>query len=208
MMTDPMVMPPVSRPRSRYDRAQHGDLNSLHYDRHDAVTETGRWAFPLPWDVFQKRFLNLQVDIRNRLKETQPASSAVHIERIDTMEEFELQEQRLSDAQTFDTLVLQISRIGGRNTKNCAHKVLDGLFTNSLKAKFNLKGKGEMGKRPLEGTKLYRAIQEGLMKFDPTATEENIKVNVSEHLKPRRKDVEDLQRPDKPAASLHAGRRF
>lgn len=55
--------------------------------------------------VFQKRFLNLLVDIRNRLKETQPASSAVHIERIDTMEEFELQEQRLSDAQTFDTLV-------------------------------------------------------------------------------------------------------
>lgn len=55
--------------------------------------------------VFQKRVLNLQVDIRNRLKETQPASSAVHIERIDTMEEFELQEQRLSDAQTFDTLV-------------------------------------------------------------------------------------------------------
>lgn len=53
--------------------------------------------------VFQKRVLNLQVDIRNRLKETQPASSAVHIERIDTMGEFE--EQRLSDAQTFDTLV-------------------------------------------------------------------------------------------------------
>ncbi|KAG5274856.1 hypothetical protein AALO_G00140910 [Alosa alosa] len=45
-------------------------------------------------------------------------------------------------------------------------------------AKFNLK---EKGKRPLEGTNLYRAIQEGLMKFDPTATEENIKAN--EHLK-------------------------
>lgn len=54
----------------------------------------------------------------------------------------------------------------------------------------------------------FSARAEGLMKFDPTATEENIKVNVSEHLKPRRKDVEDLQRPDKPAPSLHAGRRF
>ncbi|KAG5263912.1 hypothetical protein AALO_G00270010 [Alosa alosa] len=50
-------------------------------------------------------------------------------------------------------------------------------------AKFNLKGKGKKGKHPLEGTKVYRAIQEGLMKFDPTATEENIKANVSEHLK-------------------------
>ncbi|KAG5276831.1 hypothetical protein AALO_G00110290 [Alosa alosa] len=74
---------------------------------------------------------------------------------------------------TFDTLVLQISRIGGRNTKDCAG--LDRLFTNSLMAKFNLKGKGKKGKRPLEGTKVYRAIQKGLMKSDPTATEENIK---------------------------------
>lgn len=79
------------------------------------------------------------------------------------MEDFELQEQHLSDAQAFDTLVgftslevldslewnntvhshtvrfwvsvnfimnlcqqvLQISKIGGRNTKDCVHKVLD-----------------------------------------------------------------------------------
>ncbi|RXN35708.1 serine arginine-rich splicing factor 4-like isoform X14 [Labeo rohita] len=149
----------------------------------DAVTETGRWAFPLPCGVFQKKVLSLLVDIRHRLKETQPASSAVHIDRMDTMEDFELQEQSLSDAQAFDTLVLQISRIGGRNTKDCAHKVLDRLFTNSLMAKFNLKGKGKRGKRPLEGTKVYRAIQEGIMKFDKAATEEFIKGSVSEHLK-------------------------
>ncbi|RXN27215.1 serine arginine-rich splicing factor 4-like isoform X14 [Labeo rohita] len=149
----------------------------------DAVTETGRWAFPLPCGVFQKKVLSLLLDIRHRLKETQPASSAVHIERMDTMEDFELQEQSLSDAQAFDTLVLQISRIGGRNTKDCAHKVLDRLFTNSLMAKFNLKGKGKRGKRPLEGTKVYRAIQEGIMKFDKAATEEFIKGSVAEHLK-------------------------
>ncbi|KAL7395789.1 hypothetical protein ABVT39_023383 [Epinephelus coioides] len=71
--------------------------------------------------------------------------------------------------------VLQISRIGGRNTKNYVHKVLDRVFTNSLMAKFNLKGKGKRGKRPLEGTKVYRAIQEGVMKFNSAATEEYIK---------------------------------
>ncbi|KAF4115075.1 hypothetical protein G5714_002564 [Onychostoma macrolepis] len=79
--------------------------------------------------------------------------------------------------------VLQISRIGRRNTKDCVHKVLDRLFTNSLMAKFNLKGKGKRGKRPLEGSKVYIAIQDGIMKFDSTATEDCIKVNVSEHLK-------------------------
>ncbi|KAK2897057.1 hypothetical protein Q8A67_011545 [Cirrhinus molitorella] len=132
--------------------------------------------------VFQKKVLSLLVDIRHRLKETQPASSAVRIERMDTMEDFELQEQSLSDAQAFDTLVLQISRIGGRNTKDCAHKVLDRLFTNSLMAKFNLKGKGKRGKRPLEGTKVYRAIQEGIMKFDNAATEEFIKGNAPQRI--------------------------
>lgn len=55
--------------------------------------------------VYQKKVLTLLVDIRHRLKETQPASSAVHIQRIDTMEDFELQEQQLSDAQAFNTLV-------------------------------------------------------------------------------------------------------
>ncbi|KAF4115166.1 hypothetical protein G5714_002655 [Onychostoma macrolepis] len=34
----------------------------------DAVTETGRWAFPLPLGVFQKKVLSLLVDIRHRLK--------------------------------------------------------------------------------------------------------------------------------------------
>ncbi|KAF4115082.1 hypothetical protein G5714_002571 [Onychostoma macrolepis] len=101
------------------------------------------------------------------------------------MEDFELQEQHLSDAQAFDTLVgfTGAARIGGRNTKDCVHKVLDRLFTNSLMAKFNLKGKGKRGKRPLEGSKVYIAIQDGIMKFDSTATEDCIKVNVSEHLK-------------------------
>nr|XP_033488342.1 uncharacterized protein LOC117260501 [Epinephelus lanceolatus] len=169
VMTDPVVMPvPVVMPPVPWPgpdmMTDHGTvISAAPHDRHDAVTETGRWAFPLPWDVFQKKVLSLLVDIRHRLKETQPASSAVHIERIDTMEDFELQEQRLSDAQAFDTLVLQISRIGGRNTKDCVHKVLDRVFTNSLMAKFNLKGKGKRGKRPLEGTKVYRAIQDRII---------------------------------------------
>ncbi|XP_058625889.1 uncharacterized protein LOC131536780 [Onychostoma macrolepis] len=42
--------------RSRHDkRAQHSDHSIPPYDRLDAVTETGRWAFPLPLGVFQKR---------------------------------------------------------------------------------------------------------------------------------------------------------
>ncbi|XP_062324125.1 uncharacterized protein LOC134025244 [Osmerus eperlanus] len=92
---------PSPQARSRHDaRSRHSDLSSPPYHR----PETGRWAFPLPCGVFQKKVLSLLVDIRHRLKDTQPASSAVHIERIETMEDFELKEQHLSDAQAFDTL--------------------------------------------------------------------------------------------------------
>jgi len=55
--------------------------------------------------VFEKKVLSLLVDIRHRLKEAQPASSAVHIEKINSMEDFELQEQRISDPQAFEILV-------------------------------------------------------------------------------------------------------
>ncbi|XP_031167926.2 uncharacterized protein LOC116059064 [Sander lucioperca] len=107
--------------RSRHnERSQHSDLTSPPpYDRprHDAVTENGRWTFPLPWDVYQKKVLNMLVDLRNLHKQAQPASSALHIERMEPMEDFERVEQDLCDAQAFDTLVLQIARIGGKNTK-------------------------------------------------------------------------------------------
>ncbi|ROL41862.1 hypothetical protein DPX16_3490 [Anabarilius grahami] len=67
--------------------------------------------------LFQKKVLSLLVDIRHRLKETQPASSAVHIERIDTVEDFEIQEQRLSDAQAFGILVEGIMKFDSAATE-------------------------------------------------------------------------------------------
>ena len=53
--------------------------------------------------VYQKKVLNTLVDLRNCYKQAQPATSAMHIERMET--DFEREEQCLSDAQAFDTLV-------------------------------------------------------------------------------------------------------
>ncbi|MEQ2277818.1 hypothetical protein XENORESO_008193 [Xenotaenia resolanae] len=80
-------------------------------------------------------------------------------------------------------VVLQIARIGGKNTKDCVHKVLDRLFTNALMAKFNKKGKGKQGKRSLEKTKVYGAIKDGIMNGDEAATEDIIRIHAAEHLK-------------------------
>ena len=52
--------------------------------------------------VHQKKVLNLLVDILNQCKRAQPASSAVHIKR---MEDFEQVEQRIRNAKAFDALV-------------------------------------------------------------------------------------------------------
>ncbi|XDV19183.1 hypothetical protein PO909_024718 [Leuciscus waleckii] len=50
-------------------------------------------------------------------------------------------------------------------------------------ASFNMKGRGQKGKRPFGNTKIYRALQDGVMKFDQTATEDSIRTFTSEHLK-------------------------
>ncbi|MED6270636.1 hypothetical protein CHARACLAT_012453 [Characodon lateralis] len=79
--------------------------------------------------------------------------------------------------------VLQIVRIGCKNTKDCVHKVLDRLFTNALMAKFNMKGKGRQGKRSLENTKVSGVIKDGIMNGDEAATEDFIRIHAAEHLK-------------------------
>ncbi|KAM4524847.1 uncharacterized protein PAE49_000999 [Odontesthes bonariensis] len=113
---------------------------------------------------------------------SQPTSS-FHIARMDTMEDFDQEEQWLHEKEAFDTLVMKIAKIGGKNTKDCVHKVLDRLFTNALMGHFNMKGKGKKGKKPMETTKIYRAIQDGIMQFDNKVTEDLIRIHASEHLK-------------------------
>ncbi|MEQ2267935.1 hypothetical protein XENORESO_012655 [Xenotaenia resolanae] len=137
----------------------------------------GRWALPLPPAVFQKKVLNLLMELRDQHKRAQPISSAVHVE------DLEREEERLCNPKAFEALVLQIARIGGKNNKDCVHKVLDRLFTNALMAKFNMKGKGNQGKRSLEKTKVYGAIKDGIMTGDEAATEDIIRIHAAEHLK-------------------------
>ncbi|KAF4118169.1 hypothetical protein G5714_000220 [Onychostoma macrolepis] len=94
-----------------------------------------------------------------------------------------------------DSLVLQLARIGGKDVRDCVHKILDRLFTNRLMAKFNMKGKGKQQKLPLETTKTYEAINAAVMKWDRDTTEATIKFHAAEHLKhaPGGREVEGIQ---------------
>ncbi|MED6268937.1 hypothetical protein CHARACLAT_027967 [Characodon lateralis] len=173
-----------SRHRDDASRSRHRNDTSRSRSRHldDSFRlGNGKWALPLPPAVFQKKVLNLLMELRDQHKRAQPISSAVHIERMVTIEDLEREEERLCSPKAFEALVLQIARIGGKNTKDCVHKVLDRLFTNALMAKFNTKGK--QGKRSLEKTKVYGAIKEGIMIGDESATEDIIRIHAAEHLK-------------------------
>ncbi|MEQ2276163.1 hypothetical protein XENORESO_014749 [Xenotaenia resolanae] len=111
----------ASRSRSRH---RHDASRSRHRDD-GSRSGSGRWALPLPPGVFQKKVLNLLMELLYQHKRAQPISSAVHVERMATIEDFEREEERLCDPKAFVALVLQIARIGGKNTKDCVHKVLD-----------------------------------------------------------------------------------
>ncbi|XP_014827687.1 PREDICTED: uncharacterized protein LOC106906780 isoform X2 [Poecilia mexicana] len=182
----------VSRSRSRHrdgpsrSRSRHRDEVSRSRSRHSAEasrSENRGWTFPLPQDVFQRELFNILFDIRNRLTSEQPIPAVVHIDKMETMEDFVREEERLSDPKVFETFVLHVSRIGGKNTKDFVNKVLDRLFTNALMAKFNMKGKGKRGKKPLENTMVYKAIKDGIMTGDWAATEDFVRLYAAEHLK-------------------------
>ncbi|MEQ2293268.1 hypothetical protein AMECASPLE_031547 [Ameca splendens] len=117
-----------------------------------------------------KKVLNLLMELRDQHERAQPISSAVHVERMATIKDLEREEERLCNPKAFEAL-------------DCVHKVLDRLFTNALMAKFNMKEKGKQGKRPLEKTKVYGAIKDGIMTGDEAATEDIIRIHAAEHLK-------------------------
>ncbi|KAJ7992789.1 hypothetical protein DPEC_G00282340 [Dallia pectoralis] len=142
--------------------------------------------FPMAIAKFQKKVLTKLMDIHmevRRLGRCEHPLSSAHLEQQQTMKEFEREEERLKDMQAFESLVLQLSRIGGKDVRDCVHKILDRLFTNRLMAKFNMKGKGKKQKLPLEATKTFEAIKAAVMKWDKDATEASIKHHAAEHLK-------------------------
>ncbi|XP_034149783.1 uncharacterized protein LOC114839615 [Esox lucius] len=55
--------------------------------------------------------------------------------------------------------VSQLSKVGGRNHKDCVHKVMERLFTNNLMAGFNMKGQGRSEKKAFQDTVFYSLVK-------------------------------------------------
>ncbi|KAI7806095.1 uncharacterized protein LOC130559005 isoform X2 [Triplophysa rosa] len=179
----------VQTPISRYSGrsfSEQSNRSSAHESSHTEPRSETDIRFPMAMEKFQKKVLTKLVDIHmevRRLGRSEPPLSSAHIEQLETMEEFEREEERLKDKQAFESLVLKLARIGGKDVRDCVHKIFDRLFTNRLMAKFNMKGKGKRQKQPLETTKTFEAFKAAVMKWDKEATEATIKHHAAEHLK-------------------------
>ncbi|XP_077065753.1 uncharacterized protein LOC143718616 [Siphateles boraxobius] len=142
-------------------------------------------TFPLSEAKFQKIVVTKLVALTDEVKKLQRSlpKSGIDISKIDTLEEFEREEASLLEKNKFETLVCQLARVRGKDVKDCTHKVMDRLFTNQLMTFFNMKGKGKKDKIGIEDKKLFSAIKAAVMKWDPAATEAQIKSAAADHLK-------------------------
>ncbi|XP_026094006.1 serine/threonine-protein kinase PRP4 homolog isoform X4 [Carassius auratus] len=169
----------ASSSRSRRSRTpQHGV---------QMPSESERGLFPMSQAKYQKSVLGKLVEILDEIKRVgrhyEPLNSAVHVARLETFEDFAEEEARLKERNLWEQRVSQLSKVGGRNNKDCVHKVMDRLFTNSLMAAFNMKGRGRSEKKAFQDTVHYSVVKAAVMKWSKTATEVEIRAAMAETLK-------------------------
>ncbi|XP_052422041.1 serine/threonine-protein kinase PRP4 homolog isoform X3 [Carassius gibelio] len=150
-------------------------------------SESERGLFPMSQAKYQKSVLGKLVEILDEIKRVgrhyEPLNSAVHVARLETFEDFAEEEARLKERNLWEQRVSQLSKVGGRNNKDCVHKVMDRLFTNSLMAAFNMKGRGRSEKKAFQDTVHYSVVKAAVMKWSKTATEVEIRAAMAETLK-------------------------
>ncbi|KAJ8001024.1 hypothetical protein DPEC_G00186510 [Dallia pectoralis] len=136
---------------------------------------------------YRKSVLGKLVELLDEIKRVgrhyEPLNSAVHVARLETLEDFAEEEAHLKDRNLWEQRVSQLSKVGGRNNKDCVHKVMDRLFTNSLMAAFNMKGLGRSEKKAFQDTVHYSVVKAAVMKWSKTATEVEIRAAIAETLK-------------------------
>ncbi|KAK9976609.1 hypothetical protein ABG768_021814, partial [Culter alburnus] len=122
-------------------------------------SQSERGLFPMSQAKYQKSVLGKLVELLDEIKRVgrhyEPLNSAVHVARLETFEDFAEEEARLKERNLWEQRVSQLSKVGGRNNKDCVHKVMGRLFTNSLMATFNMKGRGRSEKKAFQDTVLY-----------------------------------------------------
>ncbi|XP_042631743.1 protein SON-like [Cyprinus carpio] len=82
-----------------------------------------RGLFPMSQAKYQKSVLGKLVELLDEIKRVgrhyEPLNSAVHVARLETFEDFAEEEARLKERNLWEQRVSQLSKVGGRNNKDC-----------------------------------------------------------------------------------------
>nr|XP_034316493.1 uncharacterized protein LOC117685971 [Crassostrea gigas] len=148
-------------------------------DRRSPSTPTAS-GYPMPTERFQRRIIQLLVEIRNNLRKED------HGRRVEEEQgEFEVPEiqfdNSLYDRELQKKMRAKMRLIGGTSLGDLDKNAMKRCMTNGLMAKMNLKGK--KGKYAFGNTNICRIIKDGVIQSHPNATEANIFDEMNRFLK-------------------------
>ncbi|KAM9487732.1 uncharacterized protein Hap1MRO34_004892 [Clarias gariepinus] len=129
---------------------------------------------------FQKRVLQLLVDIKDTIRVATSAGTAYELNPANTLEELKALENRLEDVNEGAELSKHLKRLGGVDAADHVKKSMAATMTNKMMALMSLRGRS--GKVSFMKTHLYKLICDAVFSsFDTTTTK--INEHIAKYLK-------------------------
>ncbi|XP_076852117.1 uncharacterized protein LOC143506880 [Brachyhypopomus gauderio] len=150
-------------------------------------TQKKHVPYPMPEAKFQRKVMELLVDIREEVRNLKTQSGVAQRcedskipAQASTLEALNLLEKSLESLEEKQKLINGLSKVGGVHLKDNVKRVMEKLMTNEVMANFNMKG--GKGKHAFTKLRLFTVVTESVQRTTD-ATEANIAAAVSFCLK-------------------------
>ncbi|XP_050957221.1 uncharacterized protein LOC127158113 [Labeo rohita] len=135
--------------------------------RSEGGTRPSRSAYPMSTARFQRKVFSMLFVLKDELERKSaildPGKSTSSFKRLDSESDLKSFEEYIKDDEKKWICVQQLSRVGGSSVRDCVKKkIMNGVMSNALMAKFNMRGGGQLDKKPFKATALYYVIQDML----------------------------------------------
>ncbi|KAK7149229.1 hypothetical protein R3I94_008753 [Phoxinus phoxinus] len=155
--------------------------------RSEGGTKPSKSTYPMSTTKFQRKVFAMLFDLKDQLQQVvgilDPGRSTTTLKKMDSESDLKVFDENIKDVDKKSICVQQLSRIGGSSIRDCVNKVMNRMMSNALMAKFNMRGGGQLEKKPFKATPLYHVIQDAVKRWSPNSTESEIDAAMAEHLK-------------------------
>ncbi|KAL2098324.1 hypothetical protein ACEWY4_007531 [Coilia grayii] len=150
-------MSPISPARGHRGNSRHEESKRSSHGQ----STRGRNLYPMEMGKFQKmvlrRFAELHAKLDSMKCSCQDKGHTQHVKPLATVEEVLMLEEKLNlEEGERQALITQLSKVGGKDLRDCCAKVLQRLMTNGAMSHFNMRGHG--GKRAFKSMVLYAVV--------------------------------------------------